>query len=374
MLVSNYKISEVRDLNALEEIRPEWENLLSRIDSPTVFDCWGWHYCCAKWFAKYEELFVLVVRQEERMVAIFPLKIAMTQLNQMVSAKTVTCLGGEITDYNSLLLDRQSNANVNQALQEYFIANELVLVLDNVIEGSALRNLIDGLVNRKFRSIETGSSQSRICPLDHGYEVMIRELRKKFRNNLRSNQNYMDRKQGYSYHCEPSDQKTLELFFKMHTERWEDRGESGAMAADQIRQFHADLLCLPQRDFDIRYYSIRHNDEVVSILYGFLIHDKFYFYLSGFNPNHGRISPGNMVINFSMKCLCDENILSYDMLRGEMKYKREWARKVLTLKNLIMFPPTSKGRVTYIKYKTIQSIKNLFPKGIKRKLKSVIDR
>jgi CelD/BcsL family acetyltransferase involved in cellulose biosynthesis len=60
------------------------------------------------------------------------------------------------------------------------------------------------------------------------------------------------------------------------------------------------------------------------VLYGFLDHGRFLFYLSGFDPRIARLSPGRLLIARALDRVRDEGAFELDFLRGREPYKYEW--------------------------------------------------
>jgi len=164
----------------------------------------------------------------------------------------------------------------------------------------------------------------------------------------------------------------LETLIELHSSRWRHKGESGALAREKIQKFHAEIMKTHPASFAIRYYVIRHEGEVVAVLYGFLCAGRFYAYLSGFDMAHNRISPGNMVIDYCVRTLIDEKVTIFDLLRGDMKYKQSWATVSYDMADMIYFPPTASGRMLHAKLKTVQAIKKAVPPAVKRRLRSAL--
>jgi CelD/BcsL family acetyltransferase involved in cellulose biosynthesis len=370
--MSRLDIRTITDMSALEGVRPEWNELLTASLRPTVFAAWEWQYLCAKHMADGKDILVLAVYHGRTLIGILPLHRARTRLAGVIPAETLECLGGDITDYNVLLVRERYLSAVIEALAVYFRYHRSTLDLRNVLPGTPLYLLGQYLAKHGFRMVPYETKTALFSQIGTNYEAFIRSLKKKFRKNLNNNQNYMDRAGGYTYHAETADDALLETLIRLHTSRWQYKGEAGALAQRKIKAFHAELQTLPGRPFDIRYFTIRHNGQVVSIVYGFVFQNCYYAYLSGLDMAHDRISPGNMVLNHTIRELIQAGVAGFDMLRGDMHYKQSWATGSMEMRDVILFPPSVGGRTKAATMKAVMGIKRLIPAAIKRRLTSAV--
>ena len=74
----------------------------------------------------------------------------------------------------------------------------------------------------------------------------------------------------------------------------------------------------------LRFYALRYCDRLISVLYGFLGHNRFHYYLSGFDPEFARRSPGQSVLAYAMESVIAERARTFDFLRNLEDYKRRW--------------------------------------------------
>jgi CelD/BcsL family acetyltransferase involved in cellulose biosynthesis len=365
-------IRTVTDLSGLEQLRPQWNELLTASLRPTVFAAWEWQYLCAKHMAGGNDIVVLVVYDNDILVAVLPLHRERTRAGGLVSTDVLACLGGDITDYNVLLAREQYLSAVIPALAEHLRRIGSALDFRNVLPGTPLHLLEQYLAENGFAMVPYERKTALYTQLPRDYDTFIDSLKPKFRRNLRQNQNYIDRVGGYSYEAAGPTERFLTDLIRLHTSRWIIRGQSGALAHEAIRSFHTELQNMSDIPFAIRYYLIRHGQNTAALLYGFVFHNTYYAYLSGFDMEHYRISPGNMVFNYAIHALIDDGATGFDMLRGDMHYKQSWATGSMEMRDAILFPPSFSGRMAAVTMKAIMGAKRLIPKSVKRGLKSTI--
>jgi len=365
-------IRPVGDLAGMEALKPAWNELLMAAIRPTVFDAWEWQYQCARLLADGRDLVILAAYQGDRLVGLLPLHRVKISMGSLIPASALAPLGGAITDYNACLIRERHLSRVVPAMAGYLKSRGALLDLHNVRPGTCLYILRAHLIRQGFLQAMYEAKSALATNLGRDYESFIQNRQSKFRRKLRQNQNNMDRVGGYTYHTEAATEELLATLVRLHTWRWEQKGESGALAAKRTQAFHAGLHKMTERPFEIRYFTIRHDGQIVAILYGFIFRGCYYAYLSGFDMAHNRISPGNMIINHAIQELIGEGIVGFDLLRGDMHYKQSWATVDLTMQDMVLFPPTIGGRVRYLSTAILQAIKRMIPKRIKKGLKSAV--
>jgi CelD/BcsL family acetyltransferase involved in cellulose biosynthesis len=372
--MSRIELKSINTLDQIRELRPAWNQLLADSLRPTVFATWEWQVLCAEMFSPVHSIDIIAAYSGSDLVAILPLRRGRVKTGGLKAAEVVSFLGGGITDYNVLVVRKKYLSSVIPVIATHLKQGGRPVDFENILPGSPPDILRRYLLRHGYRQIVYESKTALATYLPGNYKDFQKSLKKKFQKTMRNNQNYMDRSGGYSYHSEKSTPELLETLISLHTARWEDRGESGALARRQIKDFHTALQAIEDKPFDIRYFTIRHNDEIVAILYGFIMNDCYYAYLSGFDAAHNRISPGNMVLNHSIRELSGVGIKVFDMLRGDMKYKQSWATLAIKMKDTVCFPPTFTGRFRYELLNAFMALKRLLPVSLKTGLKSIMRR
>jgi CelD/BcsL family acetyltransferase involved in cellulose biosynthesis len=370
--VTAIDVREITAVDELESMRDEWKALLKDSNQATVFSTWEWQYAAAKHLVDTGRLCILAASLEGDLIGILPLVQRKIRIGGLIPSYAVVCLGGAVTDYNPLLVRRNFLSRVIPALASHLEQAGLPVALENVLPGSPLDILGRFLRNSGFHSAVYETKLALATRMEGTYKDFLKSRKSKFKRAMNNNRNYMDRTGGYTYHAEYPSQELLEKLIELHTSRWIHKGEAGALARRKIQDFHTELHNLKPDDFEIRYYTIQHNDKIVAIIYGFLHRNRFYAYLSGLDMAHSRISPGNMVFEFCMQRLYDENVAVFDMLRGDMKYKQSWATASYDMADTIYFPRTVSGRMLHANLKTLQAIKKVVPPGIKSRLRSAL--
>lgn len=135
---------------------------------------------------------------------------------------------------------------------------------------------------------------------------------------------------------------------RLHTARWQERGEAGAFSRPRWRAFHERLqLAVPHAT---RLLHLNSGDAVIAVVYLLQCGGHVAFYQSGVRPptNDNRSKPGLLLHAMVADRLADEGADEYDFLASderEVRYKRSLAPEERLLWWGIVKRPTWRNRV-----------------------------
>jgi hypothetical protein len=152
----------------------------------------------------------------------------------------------------------------------------------------------------------------------------------------------VDIKRGKSLKIQEGDEN-LEILFHLHSLRWKKRGWPGAFLP-KARIFHRNL------NIERTIYTIWQGGEPLGALYA--LYDSHalsaegatYFYQSGFDPAHSKLSPGSVLIAHAIRQAIERGHSTFDFLRGDEAYKRRWKPTRALASGGLLLPITPIGR------------------------------
>lgn len=119
----------------------------------------------------------------------------------------------------------------------------------------------------------------------------------------------------------------MQSLFDLHAARWQKRGMPGMLADDVIQQFHRQVAKAMLAAGALRMYSLRSDDRVVAVFYGFADASTVYYYLSGYDPEMEKLSPGMLLVAHAVESAVRDGATAFDFLRGAEEYKSSWGAK-----------------------------------------------
>jgi CelD/BcsL family acetyltransferase involved in cellulose biosynthesis len=165
-----------------------------------------------------------------------------------------------------------------------------------------------------------------VVRLPESMELYLRGLAKKHRSNLRRARRLLA--ESGPAEIEAADAESLDSFldalFSLHCRRWAELQQPGVLQGDAIRSFHGEVCArMLKRDL-LRFYRMSRLGRPAAALYSFRRGDRVYCYLSGFDPEMGRCSPGIVLLAHAIEKAIGEGVREFDFLRGDEEYKMKW--------------------------------------------------
>lgn len=161
------------------------------------------------------------------------------------------------------------------------------------------------------------------CPrtqLPSSFEDYLRSLSKSLRYDIRK---------GFKNHdltfedVKPGDgHRFLNELFRLHKLRWKEKHLPGAFGK-KAQAFHRHYFSLGAES--MRPVLLWNGDKVIGALYVLTNKGISYYYQAGFDPSARSLSPGNLMIAYSIRSAIERGDTIFDFCRGDEAYKRRWA-------------------------------------------------
>ncbi len=282
----------------LAGLADEWDALCDRCASATPFQRPGWLLASRRWLGTGGAPRVAILRRGVRLVGVVPLE---------VRGGVLRLIGEGVTDYLDAIVEPEVDAATLTEAVRRAAAGAGALELAALRPGSPLLRLALG-------GGAAPSTPSPVVALDTA-RVPRRaayELRRLARHSPR-------------WEDEAGDPGALlAALFELHRARWAARGEPGVLDAPALEGFHRDAAAALHRRGLLRLIGLSLGGRLRAVLYGFTDHGRFLYYLSGFDPEIARLSPGRLLIARAIERARLDGAFELDFLRGGEPYKYEW--------------------------------------------------
>ncbi len=302
----------------LEEFSPQWEELW-RIDAnATTFQSPAW--LLPWWHCFAQDLRALAISRNGALLAFLPLYLC----HDGYGASQLLLLGVGTTDYlDGLFAPACTTENVAAGLRfvcagggwETFCASQL---------------RPHSLLAKALESI-SGTAQFEGESCSQAPAVCFAEMPLKVRRNVRTYRNRAMRLGVLE--LAQADSANWRVAFddlvRLHSARWQCRGEPGVFADERVVQWHREALPILKDRGLLRLHSLRVKGETAAVLYA-LVDPPWrpqrtaYFYLSAYAPEFAALSPGTLLLAMAIDRAAEEGVKTVDMLRGDELYKQFW--------------------------------------------------
>jgi CelD/BcsL family acetyltransferase involved in cellulose biosynthesis len=121
----------------------------------------------------------------------------------------------------------------------------------------------------------------------------------------------------------------LEALAELHTRRWARRGMPGVLGEPGVLAWHREAAPQLWAEGLLRLCALCFAERVIGVFYGLadaapLPRRRWYFYIGGFDPQFGFLSPGTLLIDHAIRAATSEGASCLDFLRGAEDYKYRW--------------------------------------------------
>src|SRR5262249_52421542 len=115
---------------------------------------------------------------------------------------------------------------------------------------------------------------------------------------------------------------------RLHTSRWNGRGEEGVLVDRRVVAWHREAMPLLLESGLLRLMALRLNHKIIAVLYSLVDQRREnrtqFFYITAYSPEHADLRPGTLLIAYAVEHAAREGVATIDMLRGDEDYKQIW--------------------------------------------------
>jgi CelD/BcsL family acetyltransferase involved in cellulose biosynthesis len=362
------KVERIEDIRGFEQISDEWRELLKASCVDRLFLSWEWMFTWWKHLAGNRVMYLLTVRNAEKLLAIAPLALRSWQPRRLLPFRMLEFMASDTVgaDYLDLIVHSGAETEAIQALCEYLSDNKMILELSRI---DANRSSIDSLAGR-LRKLGWATTRHTIdvCPYidisGYDWETYLSCVGSSHRYNIRRRIRNLEKHFSVDVEMVADELQRKNCFrelIKLHHKRRGGPKRSDAFYNNALIEFHDELSRIALQYGWLRLTLLRLNGRPAASLYGFSCQRKFYFYQSGFDPNYGKYSVGLISLAMSIRSAIEEGIDTYDLLHGDEAYKFRWAHRQRQLVRLHLFPPRASGMLCRHLMAFRQSIRKAIP-------------
>ena len=298
-----------------EAIEKEWDEILPRSVTNTIFVTPLWQKTWWRHFGAGQELYLFTVKDGAELLGIAPL---------MLENGTLSFVGGtDLFDYHDFLVPPGSEARFYEVLYEHLLTLDWrQLELTSVPQDSPTLSILPAVAEKSGATVE--SAEEDVAPLVElagTWDGYLAGLRKKDRHELRRKMRRLDAADSArQYTCENPETLPdgMRDFFRLHRA---SSAEKHAFMTPERERFFLDVAIELASQGRFKLYFLEVDGIRVASCICFDYGDSYLLYNSGYEPSYASLSVG--LIN---KALCIQDAIekgkrSFEFLRGRERYK-----------------------------------------------------
>lgn len=368
----------VEKITTLDELRAIYDDSDAHpvFHTENIFLTFLWLSTWWQVYGQPDQLHVLVVWDEDRLVGVLPLVLQKTS----AGVRYLSFMGaGELTpDDLDLLSAPEKRREVLQALVDYLYAARSewdVIELDKLPACSSTCEEFEALFRE--RGLVVDQMEAALCysvALPESFEDYLSRLSKSFRHNLKRRKrnlqaDYPDL-EWIQAETPEQVQHAFDALVRLHQARWTKRGFPGSFASRDFYEFHRAVVQHALRAGLLRLYYLHTGENIIAVEYLFRSGDVVQDYLGGFDETLAQYSLGNLMVAYSIQMSINSKARVFDLLEGDEAYKEDWVTEVRKNVCLRIYGTGWHSKFERMRYKTVnlarKCILRYVPKNIRR--------
>jgi CelD/BcsL family acetyltransferase involved in cellulose biosynthesis len=351
IVAAPWRVDRLTTTESMAAIAEEWNDLLRTTRCDGLFLTWEWLSTWWKHCAGGGRLAIHTVRFGRDLLGIAPLRSARSRSCPPIHAQALQFLGtgNAGSDYLDLVIRPARRAQTVGALASAIGSQARVLDLAQLRAGeSSTATLAEQLERRRWRSLRRTTARCPWIPLaGHTFDSYLASLGASHRANFRRRLRQLQREHAFEWRpvrTETERREAIEILFRLHLDRFSDRGGSDGLHTAELRDFHREMSRIALDRGWLRLFVLWLDHRPAAALYGFRYGGSFLFYQAGFDRAFARSSVGLVAMGLAIEAAIAEGATEFDLLHGDERYKSLWARSWRELERIELFPPTPAGR------------------------------
>jgi hypothetical protein len=331
-------ITELNGVNQFLELRDEWNKILERSRDKDIFLTWEYLSTYWKHFGKEKKLRILCTEDENKIIAIAPLRQSRYGFPRgpfgynVIEPMGYRGLTPEGADYTGFIITERGTECLKLFLNYLAEHDDWDFIYLFDVPGTSI---IPDLLPKISDAIPTFELiEGVMCPYistPNSMDIFLKELSANFRYNLRRYVRKLEkdyqRVEFKRYDELGSVEEAMKIFFQLNQKRWKSKHMPGAFNTQEVRNFYKDVAKLFANNGWLALYFLTVDDEPIAGLYSFEYNQKMYGALSGFDPYYSKYSVGNLVLLKVIEKCIERKIKEFDFMKGGESYKFRYSVK-----------------------------------------------
>lgn len=326
-------VEKITDAQGLARLQGEWAVLMEAAKDATIFQTHEWVSAWWESFGVGHDLFILMVREENRTLGVVPLMIE-PSFRKGIRIRTLKAIGEPWLDlFDFVIADRREE--VIAAVVGYLAESSSewdVASLREIPEGSdTLPILLDRLTEQGFACELSECSRAIRVDLLGGWQACEARLLRDptLRRVIRSKMGRLAALGKLS--LKPVGDEVLEEhlrgLFEMHARRWRRNGRESPLAATTTRGFFRDVARRLQARGFLNLIALTLDERPIAYHLGYEYRDVLYQHVPTFDVAFEKYSPGLILHYELLRDAAARGFSAFDFLRGEERYKLPWGEE-----------------------------------------------
>ena len=360
-----YDIREINTIEALEELRPLWQSLLSETPDANFFYTLDWLLVYWRHYGAGQRLRTLVVYHEGQPLGILPMVVR----RERRKIGSISVLTYPLDDWGSWYspLGPCPQETLTAGIRHFLETERDWDVFDVrwVAEHfDARRQTESALADAPLPTMSEVRSVTALIDLNTTWDAYLQSFTTKWRNNFKRWQRRLSEQgelQLVRYRPAGSaagdDDPRWDLYDtceEIASRSWQGASSDGTtLSSESIRPYLRDLHQAAARTGNVEINLLMAGTTPLAYAYNYYHWGRIYGLRIGYDPQSARDGAGNVLYAFAVRDSFERGDTLYDMGPGSLDYKQHWATQLVPLRQYTHFNPASiKGRLLHSAHRT----------------------
>jgi len=359
------KIDKIDNFSSFLSLKTCWNTLLEKSRSDNVFLTFEWLTTWWEVFGEDKELCLLLIKKEGgEAIGIAPLMVRKGFSLFGRRLRYVEFIGSGKCDYHDfIIVDRRNE--VITAIFDFFLKEYHawdLIKLRHIREISPNLNSLSSLTG--FKKVRKIVDKCPYIPIkkEKDWDTYFQNRGKNLRKDFRKKYKRLSKIGDICFLGSSGEfNQGINQFRQIYEKRYKVMGKCSTFFKGKEMVFFRRIHYVAQTEGWVKIFLLKLNNKIIGYRYGLLYKQKFYDWVTSFDPDFFEYSPGKLLIGEAIKFSMENNIKEFDFLRGDEKYKLKWTK--ITRSNYELF---------FLKNNILGSILSFCHSDLMPKLKSSI--
>jgi CelD/BcsL family acetyltransferase involved in cellulose biosynthesis len=318
----------ITDPEALPDLKPQWDDLLSRCGHVTPFMTYEWLTTWWKHFGRPGALRVVCARDGDRLVGMAPLERSRITVRGLPLFRCLSIIGGKEADYKGMPLDRERRWEAAEAILQLCVDGipGWDLLLTRGLHQDSPTNYLLPVICSKLKLSHRAWSGA-VCPYvplqGSGPDTWSAYRRRGIISTFLRARNRLQQRLGATTYIRdgPDAVGAMEEFLRLHEAGWRDRGGSQAIPGGKWWALHRDMAAACRDSRLVKIALLETSEGAIAAEYLLVWGPRAHVYLGGVDPAYRKMSPGSVIRLQVMDEFAKQGYDEVDIMRGDEAYK-----------------------------------------------------
>ena len=340
----------------------EWDELEAQLTPRTPFagalwnELWWKHYPSERLMV-HDDLFLHVVRERGRLVAVAPMMLTRRPSVGPVKTSVLQCFGADVnvTEIRGLVCRPEDQGPALGALMAHFARSDATW---DWIDWGGVRDDGSGHEELAAAGVITGrQTPTYYLPLAPSWAEFRGRLSRNIKESLRKCYNSLKRDgHGFTLRVVESPAESaaaLQVFFRLHRQRARSNAKikhSDVFAKPKDRAFLTEYVQRMAERGQVRIFQLEVGSGVVATRLGFQLGDELYLYYSGYEMAWGRYSVMTTLLAEAIKWAIDRRLRLVGLSTGRDVSKLRWGPQSVVFRSALQVTPGWQSALAFRAY------------------------